>query len=861
MILKKHFCSYTIFVLYILFLTGCGQNLYDQLHRQLEVNYTGDAKIEVGGPFVGVEFHHSYCVPQRISFFYPVANSIDLSSDYWKRDTTYIMALGLKIGDTEKEWLGFEPYSISLTPYRVRFWKKDSLKSIEITYQFTKNKPSMIITYEITNRSLSKKTVEFDTHLETSLRTSHTFMKKNRAWTDYDSLTSTIYTNHLDKETQRAQLFVTNAGELPVSYHTAGPLNSFLPANNMGWEREPVLISPNNPAETATRFFYRKELSPGETLKVIQITGSAAYDQGHEIVAYLRSNFESEIDLYEHSVLDETYSDNLWDCGDPDLNHSLRWAKAILASNAHYLDGEIVPMPCPAEYNFYFTHDVLVTDLAAVYFDTERVRRDLDFIIRHANEEKVIPHAYYWRDSSYVTEYADSDNWNNFWMIITSASYLRHSADTSFIRSIFPYIKKCMQVALLTRQDDYLMWSFRPDWWDIGKNYGPRSYMTILAIKALREYIYIASVLGDDSNELNDYEKAANSMQMALADHLWSDELKYLINYYQDHSADRHYYIGSLLAAHYQVLEPLRQNELINTAKKKLVDEKVGVYNAYPMDFENLIDYLKFSGNEAGAPFYYFNGGVWYQGNAWYTLGLIAIDRRQEAYNFVKRIMTLNGIMNGPNGQPAMYEVRNANHLDTLVYGTVDKPQFMWAGGWYLYCLYHLFCITEDHWNISFSPYLPQRKDFFTYDINLYGKKVEVCVSGTGQEVERILYDEGEYPSIIVPANIGPVKRISIHMGSYPLYPYIKSSNSNLVASTFNHKKRALNLKLKAFPGHQNKTIILTPYAVRSILCDGKKMKQGWHENKKEQYSEVFISAEHQKEIMEFQIEFYSDST
>ena len=32
--------------------------------------------------------------------------------------------------------------------------------------------------------------------------------------------------------------------------------------------------------------------------------------------------------------------------------------------------------------------------------------------------------------------------------------------------------------------------------------------------------------------------------------------------------------------------------------------------------------------------------------------------------------------MAGPNGQPAMYEVRNGNDNDKTVYGTVDKPKF-----------------------------------------------------------------------------------------------------------------------------------------------------------------------------------------
>jgi len=46
---------------------------------------------------------------------------------------------------------------------------------------------------------------------------------------------------------------------------------------------------------------------------------------------------------------------------------------------------------------------------------------------------------------------------------------------------------------------------------------------------------------------------------------------------------------------------------------------------------------------------------------------------KDQALDFIKRTMTLDGIMNGPNGQPAMYEVRNADKNNPAVYGTVDK--------------------------------------------------------------------------------------------------------------------------------------------------------------------------------------------
>jgi hypothetical protein len=47
----------------------------------------------------------------------------------------------------------------------------------------------------------------------------------------------------------------------------------------------------------------------------------------------------------------------------------MHWSKALLASNLHYIEDQYLPMPFPAEYIFFFTHDLLLTSLGAVYFD------------------------------------------------------------------------------------------------------------------------------------------------------------------------------------------------------------------------------------------------------------------------------------------------------------------------------------------------------------------------------------------------------------------------------------------------------------------------------------------------------------
>ena len=246
------------------------------------------------------------------------------------------------------------------------------------------------------------------------------------------------------------------------------------------------------------------------------------------------------------------------------------------------------------------------------------------------------------------------------------------------------------------------------------------------------------------------YESLSDRMQHQLNAELWDDSLKFLINYYEPGRKDEHYYIGSLLAAHYGLLDKERMDELVQTAGKKLLDKKVGIYNVFPMDFVKLGSYLKFAGNEAGDPFLYANGGIWPHGNAWYALALMADGKKDKAYSFIKNVMTIDGVMAGPNGQPAMYEVRNGNYNDPAVYGTVDKPQFLWAAGWYLYSLYHLFAVTENEWNIQLDPYNPGKQPV-TLDLYSDGRLAKVVITGNGKYIRNILYDGKELPTAVIP--------------------------------------------------------------------------------------------------------------
>jgi len=663
---------------------------FSQTKEKLKIQFNGDAQIESGSFYAGLEFHHSYPLPQRISFYYPVANSIDLSRDYWKRDSSLVMAMCVE-ADGKKEWINKESSPYTLTPYSVSFHNESSDRLLNISYEFCKDKPAFVMTVEIKNTSASVKNYRLYTELQLVLRTSHTFAIKDKASSSFDEAAGILLAKYNDRETQNAELFITNAGEKPSAVSGVSSITKLPLETDSWWEDSSFsefnkYYPANAPGTSAGKFLYEKKLNPGESIKIIQIIGSAKSGEGSSIAQYLQKNYQDEINAFNNYVINYAEAGNI-KTGDEILDRSILWSRAMLAVNKHYIDGSIQPMPCPAEYNFYFTHDVLLTDLAAVKFDSARVKNDLKFILSHADKNYVIPHAYYWKDSAFVTELATPDNWNHFWFIIVSGMYTAKYNDKQFADELYPYVSKSLTETLHGYKDS-VMYAFRPDWWDIGRNYGPRSYMTILAIKAIEEYNNLSGLLNKDNDSL---KTIADNLRIGLDKVLWDSNKKYLMNYFEDGSQDTHYYMGSLLAAHYKTINNDKIAEMVETAKENLLDSAIGVYTVYPMDFQNLGEYLRLVGNEAGDPHKYINGGVWPHSNAMYALALIAAGKREEAVSFIKQTMTIDGIINSPNGEPAMYEYRNSNKDNPEEYGKVDKPQFMWAAGWYLYCIYELY--------------------------------------------------------------------------------------------------------------------------------------------------------------------------
>src|SRR5262245_7327743 len=98
-----------------------------QLPERSAVAVSFDGKfgqIEIGGKYVGAEFHHRLPLPNRLSFYAPVANSIDLSADYWHRDASRPFSVVVTVED-RSDTIGHEPFAYTWTPFYAVFARSD----------------------------------------------------------------------------------------------------------------------------------------------------------------------------------------------------------------------------------------------------------------------------------------------------------------------------------------------------------------------------------------------------------------------------------------------------------------------------------------------------------------------------------------------------------------------------------------------------------------------------------------------------------------------------------------------------------------------------------------------------------------
>jgi hypothetical protein len=787
------------------------------------VRSTGrNEQVESGGPLAGAEFHGSRPLPSRISLFSPVANSIDLSTDYWKRGESRPLLLGIAVDNGPRRWLGKEPWEHLVAPNRTAFEGSDGDLAASIRYRFGSRDVAASISIDLKNAGSSPHEVELYAHLILVLRSCQSYARIPAARVRYDPREKAAVASFDDPRTARASLFVRNAGLDPASWTADG---SALAVQDTGWsnwiEGKGELAQASFPSANArvpvAAFTYRATLAPGESMSVVLLIGSTSAKHLSASLARAGKQWRSDLSAYEAEVTRAMRGNDGFHSTDAWTDSSVVYSRAILAANRHELDGTVVPMPCPAEYNFFFTHDVLLTDLSAVFFDPGRVKRDLLYLLEHCRNND-LPHAYYWKDDGFKTEYAEAANWNNLWVILTSAAYLRHTSDTVTLGKLYPVLSRSLQKTL-TMQSGNVLQGNMPDWWDFGKAPGSRAYLTILTIRAIEEYVYLSARLKKNLPLLAGYEQRAGLLRTGLKT-LWDPEVSYLLNTIPQ-GTDRHVYMGPLLAAVYDQVSPERARRIVATAGRYLLDSSLGIRTVAPADFHT--DAVKqqygVKENEAGDPYLYANGGIWYLGNAWYALALRATNDIEGAFDFYRHTMTVDGILRSPSGQPGLYEYRYADPAASDR-GRIDKPTMMWSAGFCIGTAYHMAGVSDNAWNITVGQSAPAALQNMNAALT-FGNVQRLTRTGKGPMVTRLAVDGREIPSRILPLDAMGGTTIEVEMGPIR-YPFVDSVNAVLRSASFDPPARSMTVSLSSYEGHHTELRIISPMAPRSVSLNGK---------------------------------------
>ncbi len=780
-----------------------------------------DDQIEAGGPLAGAEFHGSRPLPSRISLYSPVANSIDLSADYWRRGESRPFVVGISVDNKPRRWLGKEPWEYLVAPHTVRFERNDGDFRHSIAYEFGVRDVAMAVTIEVRNEGSTPHAVELYTHLAFTLRSCQSYARIPATRTRSDRA-RTIIATFDDQRLARAALFVQNVGTLPASWTTDG---GELAVRDSGWSNwiegsgslNGKQLGQSGDAAPVAAFTYRATVEPGKTLRVILLIGSTGQKEVPGAIARCAKGWRKELEEYAARIRKARYGDAGFHSGEAWTDSSVSYARALLEADRHYLDGSVVPMPCPAEYNFFFTHDVLLTDLSAVMFDPDRVKKDLLYLQSHAKDND-LPHAYYWKDDGFKTEYCGAGNWNNLWIILATAAYYRHTLEKQTALRLYPVLTKALEKTLTMRRGGVLN-GVEPDWWDFGKAPGARAYLTILTIRALEEYVFLSARLEKNLPLLSGYEEAAEDLRKGLTAELWDESRGYLFNTTPS-GFDRHIYMGPLLGAVYGVLPAGRAAKVVTTAGERLLDPGIGIRTVWPADFhtDSVKAFYGVKANEAGDQYLYANGGVWYLGNAWFARALRAVGEVGQSFDFYRRTMTLDGILQSPRGQPALYEYRYADQASPD-HGRVDKPSMMWSAGFCIGTAYRLAGFEDRVWNISVGDPAPAPlqdvRAVFTF-----GTKQTIQRTGNGSMVTRLAVDGKEIPSRVLPLDVASGHSIVVDVG--PLrYPFVDSLNAVLQHAEIDPQARTMSFTTSSYPGHETAVRIYTPWLAQSVVRNG----------------------------------------
>jgi hypothetical protein len=333
-------------VLYFLFIALATASFSSQAHNgppgndPLKYFFGGKrGQVEVGGRYVGMEFHRSRPAPSRISFYYPVANSIDLSTDYWKRDLSLPMAIGLRIAGGPVEWIHRESWSYILSPHTVTFVKDTGSLTLSVRYEFCLNQPAAVMTIVLKNRGRDTIAVQLYTHVLMSLRTCQTYARYDSSRMSFDSQTQAIVGRFNDLATDSCAVFVENVGERAAEWTTDAIEVGAKDDGESLWSSVRSSLS-NRVGSSSGKirgiaaFVFKKSVAPDDSLHIAEVVGSCRASEVQGRVAALRPNWRREVRAYDEYIHGKAESEAVFRTGDTVIDRSAVWARALIAANA-----------------------------------------------------------------------------------------------------------------------------------------------------------------------------------------------------------------------------------------------------------------------------------------------------------------------------------------------------------------------------------------------------------------------------------------------------------------------------------------------------------------------------------------------
>jgi hypothetical protein len=153
----------------------------------------------------------------------------------------------------------------------------------------------------------------------------------------------------------------------------------------------------------------------------------------------------------------------------------------------------------------------------------------------------------------------------------------------------------------------------------------------------------------------------------------------------------------------------------------------------------------------------------------------------------------------------------------------IDKPSFLWAGGFYLQTLYTLMGLEDNSWNITVGGDRYSKMDSCRFPFT-FGKRNSVHILGSGGGLERFTAGGRPVPSRVLPMDIASGlegEAWELELGSVD-FPYLEELSAILLSAQTDEDENRLVLRVRSFDGHLTRAAVRSPERVRSVLVDGR---------------------------------------